>query len=571
MRGSIGVMRRRRQRTSARLILLLIAVCCAAHVATGAGFDFDLNEPAPIDDELSASDDESLASAPSEDGGVVLKFAMPTQPQPQPQACSLMGRLAQRAKTSIKLAAQKLPSYFDFDAFRSQFKRTYSAGEQLFRKSLFLRKCMDVFKARVSYRLGKSSYTQTVNKFSDKSDNEMKRMFMSAPPIEFANATSREEYARAALDEHKRREQMARADAEQAANSETESRASLFDLNNGGGGSASDDDDAGNGEVLTEAQAKRQIELMLAEEHAASMTDEQLLAQAVQDELAEAADESFSQACLEGDASGRAPRELPWPGHRGAAAESMRSETASAQPIDWSSHACFHSVYDQGDKCGKCYVMATTALAEFYKCSEQQGAQASPRKFSKDYVLDCAQKYSTANLGCAGGSMLDTLEFMARAGVYNIPGWKTKRSGALKTLREAGGAALGLDAKCPLNQFEVPFDEWGDIRVGVRAEPVQVHEWQWALQDGPIVASVQMPSQGLDTYAGGVHDGTGCESTGNWHAMLLVGFGTDARDGTHYWRFRNSWGADWGERGHFNLAMSVPAGCLAGGVRVTRV
>lgn len=78
-----------------------------------------------------------------------------------------------------------------------------------------------------------------------------------------------------------------------------------------------------------------------------------------------------------------------------------------------------------------------------------------------------------------------------------------------------------------------------------------------------------MPSEGLDSYQGGVHEGAGCATSGNWHAMLLVGYGTNER-GLKYWRFRNSWGANWGEAGHLNLAMELPSGCLAGGVRVYR-
>lgn len=50
-------------------------------------------------------------------------------------------------------------------------------------------------------------------------------------------------------------------------------------------------------------------------------------------------------------------------------------------------------------------------------------------------------------------------------------------------------------------------------------------------------------------YKDGVFDGN-CKPSIN-HAVLTVGYGS--MDGMKYWKVKNSWGEDWGEKGYFRL------------------
>ncbi|KAI8427487.1 hypothetical protein MSG28_002020 [Choristoneura fumiferana] len=60
-----------------------------------------------------------------------------------------------------------------------------------------------------------------------------------------------------------------------------------------------------------------------------------------------------------------------------------------------------------------------------------------------------------------------------------------------------------------------------------------------------------LPS-GAESYRGGIWAPTDCSSATN-SAILVVGYGTDARSGKDFWILKNSWGSDWGEMGYLML------------------
>jgi hypothetical protein len=72
---------------------------------------------------------------------------------------------------------------------------------------------------------------------------------------------------------------------------------------------------------------------------------------------------------------------------------------------------------------------------------------------------------------------------------------------------------------------------------------------------GPLSIAIEADSRVFQLYTGGVINSPTC-GTQLDHGVLLVGYGEE-EDGLLYWRIKNSWGVEWGERGYFRLARSL--------------
>ena len=85
-------------------------------------------------------------------------------------------------------------------------------------------------------------------------------------------------------------------------------------------------------------------------------------------------------------------------------------------------------------------------------------------------------------------------------------------------------------------------------RVRRRTEDI-MHE---IMTQGPVQTVIRVYTD-LFMYAGGVYRVTnlGRGRLAGYHALRMVGWGEEA--GLKYWTLVNSWGEDWGERGHLRL------------------
>ena len=78
-----------------------------------------------------------------------------------------------------------------------------------------------------------------------------------------------------------------------------------------------------------------------------------------------------------------------------------------------------------------------------------------------------------------------------------------------------------------------------------------------ALVQQPLAVSIAANNKYIHSYASGVIDSDDCydgiESIN--HAVLVVGYGSDAATGLDYWLIKNSWNTTWGDQGYFKLAI----------------
>ena len=75
-----------------------------------------------------------------------------------------------------------------------------------------------------------------------------------------------------------------------------------------------------------------------------------------------------------------------------------------------------------------------------------------------------------------------------------------------------------------------------------------------ALSTRPLSVLVEADHAVWQTYSSGVLDSTTCGARLD-HAVLAVGYGTDAASGLDYWLVKNSWNTTWGDQGYIKLAI----------------
>jgi cathepsin F len=216
--------------------------------------------------------------------------------------------------------------------------------------------------------------------------------------------------------------------------------------------------------------------------------------------------------------------------------------------FDWAAQGKVSPVKDQG-QCGSCWTFSTTGNIE----SQYIIKQNKQILLSEQAVVDCSHACSNVtgygpvcNQGCNGG--------WPWAAMADVKTW-----GGLPT--ETAYPYTAQTGTCHMNgmQLNVPLANVTCIS-GPNAAPEPTMQ-AWLVNHGPL--SIAINADPLQDYSSGIitpgWEYGKCSGKQLDHAVLLVGYGTEKgwTANTDFWNVKNSWGADWGEKGYFRLQRGV--------------
>ena len=198
--------------------------------------------------------------------------------------------------------------------------------------------------------------------------------------------------------------------------------------------------------------------------------------------------------------------------------------TANPASVDWSQKGAVTPIKNQ-QQCGSCWAFSTTGSVE----GAWFIAKGSLVSLSEQQLVDCST--AEGNQGCNGGLMDDAFQY-----IIDNKGITTETAYPYTATGPNTCEAKGKPVAATLTTFkDVPANSEVALETAIVQQPVSV--------------AVEADQSVFQFYSGGVMDSS-C-GTQLDHGVLAVGYGTDT--GKEYYKVKNSWGADWGEKGYIRL------------------
>ncbi len=226
-------------------------------------------------------------------------------------------------------------------------------------------------------------------------------------------------------------------------------------------------------------------------------------------------------------------RKLTWEKKSKYAVGALNKVTADA--YDCRDLGLVPPVINQGN-CGSCWDFSGTGIVTSAMIKAGYGKNDGSFMLSEQYILDC----EPTNGGCNGDWQVTPVKYAQSKGIPTTAdyGPYQARSGNCK-------------ATSSMKLYKV--DDWGYCSEADHGGVAPVQAIKDAMvKYGPIAVAVAADNAFMNNPPTRVFEGN---NRGINHAVILVGWKDDSSIKTGgYWIMRNSWGADWCDKGYIKIA-----------------
>jgi C1A family cysteine protease len=204
--------------------------------------------------------------------------------------------------------------------------------------------------------------------------------------------------------------------------------------------------------------------------------------------------------------------------------------------FDWRKQRpqCFKPPRAQED-CGSCYIFAAIAAFEARICIVSQGKIST--SLSQQDILSCGLNHDK----CDGGTMTAAWEYLERSGTCSYD---------CKPYVSFDGTVPRCKYSCDNPRFD--YSKHKAIRKSLKCIFNDIDRIKEEIYlNGPVSTGMDT-FEDLEAYRSGYYVHKKGKST-DGHAIAIVGWGHDDILKKDYWILKNSWGAQWGEKGYFKV------------------